>query len=210
MSALSGGGDTMKHPLRPLSVATLVLALAGCSPGTRSAAAPNGGSFYTPAEPPSSRYVIDARVDVAAAAVEGRETVSLKNTGRAPIGMVAFDWTLGPSSTLEVTAGGRRLYPPDAGASEPQPRPIMVTLPEPVPAGATVELAVSFSQRLGGSRTYAEYSNDRWYPRLWWDGLAHHDAFSVKLDVPKDISVITSGRLDPRTGRYEAARARTF
>lgn len=200
----------MEHPFRSPLVVMLALALAGCSPGKPPGGSAAGRAFYTPAEPPSSRYLIDARVDVAAAAVEGRETISLNNSGRAPIGTIAFDWTVGASSTLEVTAGGRRLYPPGAGASEPQPRPIMVALPEPLAAGATVELAVSFSQRLGGSQKYSEYSNDRWYPRLWWDGLSHHDAFSVKLDAPENVSVIASGRLDPRTGRYEAARARTF
>lgn len=186
------------------------MALAGCSPGGRPGAAPSAGSFYTPAEPPSSRYVIDARVDVATAAVEGRETISLKNTGRAPIGTIAFDWTVGPNSKLEVAAGGRKLFPPDGASSDPQPQPIMIALPEALAPGASIELAVSFSRRWGGLTKQTEYSNDRWYPRLWWDGLEHHDAFSVKLDVPEGFSVIASGRLDPRTGRYEAARARTF
>jgi tetratricopeptide (TPR) repeat protein len=86
----------------------------------------------------------------------------------------------------------------------------MIALPESLAPGATVELTVSFGQRFGGAQKFTEYSNDRGYPRLWWDGLARHDAFSVRLDVPADVGVITSGRLDPRTGRYEAARARTF
>ncbi len=200
----------MKHLLGLGLMGILVFAPAGCSSGAPSGPAAAGGSFITPADPPASRYVIDARIDVAAAAVEGRETVSLKNTGRAPLRAIAFDWMVGASSTLEVTAGGRRLYPPAAGLSGPQPRPIVIALPEPLAPGATVEWTVSFSQRSGNSGTPTGFSSDRWYPRLWWDGLAHHDAFSVKLDVPEGLSLVTSGRLDPRTGRYEAARARTF
>jgi len=200
----------VEHPLRHAFLGTLVLALAGCSSGTRPGTASAGGPFLTPADPPSSRYVIDARVDVAAAGVEGRETIVLKNTGRATIGTVAFDWPVGPSSTLEVTAGKRRLFPPDGSPPAPQPRPVLVTLPEALAPGATAELDVSFTQRAGSSSDQAGFSSDRWYPRLWWDGLQHHDAFSVKLDVPEGFAVIASGRLDPRTGRYEAARARTF
>jgi hypothetical protein len=95
----------MKHLQRPLGLAILAVALAGCSPGARPGAAPEGGSFYTPADPPSSRYVIDARVDAAAGAIEGRETIHLKNTGRAPLGTVAFDWPVGPSSAPESAPG---------------------------------------------------------------------------------------------------------
>jgi tetratricopeptide (TPR) repeat protein len=199
----------VRHPLRSLCLAALALALAGCTAGKRPGGTAAGGPFYTPADPPSSRYVIDVRVDVAAGAVEGRETISLRNTGRAPIGTVAFDWSVGASSTLEVTAGGRRLFPKAGAASDPQSGPIMIALPEALAPGAAVELAVSFRQG-GDAGQHAEFSSSGWYPRLWWDGLEHHDAFSVKLDVPEGVAVIASGRLDPKTGRYEAARARTF
>ncbi|MEN6311071.1 MAG: hypothetical protein ABFD80_05990, partial [Acidobacteriota bacterium] len=88
----------MKRTISIVACWAVAFALAGCAPAKRQPAAPAGESFYTPAEPPSSRYVIVARVDVAAAAVEGREAIFLKNTGRAPIGTVALDWTTGPSS----------------------------------------------------------------------------------------------------------------
>jgi len=157
----------LNRALRPLLVTILALALAGCSPGARSGASPNGGPFYTPAEPPSSRYVIDARVDVAAAAVEGRETISLRNTGRAPLGTVAFDWPVGPSSTLEVAVGGRRLFPPEGPSPAPQSRPILIALPEALAPGAAIDLGVSFTQRLGDARQRTEFMSDKWYPRLW-------------------------------------------
>jgi tetratricopeptide (TPR) repeat protein len=199
----------MKHPLRPLGLAILASSLAACTSANGPGASPAGGSFYTPAIPPSSRYVVDARVDVAAAAVEGRETIALKNTGRAPIATVAFDWPVGPFSTLAVTSAGRRLFPAEGASAEPLPRPIMIALPEALRPGATVELAVSFRQG-GDSGKHTEFMSSNWFPRLWWDGLERHDAFSVKLDAPRDVAVIASGRLDPRTGRYEAAAARTF
>ncbi len=200
----------MKYPMRPLGLAILAFTLAGCAPGTGPGSAAASGSFYTPAVPPSSRYVIDARVDPAAGVIEGRETISLKNTGRAPLGTIALDWSVGPSSTLEVTAGGQRLFPENGAAKEPRPRPILIALPEALAPGATVDLAVSFRQARGSGKRTEMITGDGWYPRLWWDGLEHHDAFSVKLDVPEGLTVISSGRLDPRTGRYEAAAARAF
>lgn len=198
----------MDFPLRPLAFANPVGTFASCSSGDETGAAPAGGSFYTPADPPSSRYIIDARVDAATDAVEGRETVSLRNTGRAPLGRIAFDWSVGESSTLEVTAGGRRLFPEAATALEP--RPILIALPEVLAPGAAIELAVTFRRSAGFGKGPGLIVSDGWYPRLWWDGLERHDAFSVKLDVPPGVAVVAGGRLDPRTGRYESAAARTF
>ncbi len=187
---------------------TLVCLLAACAPGQ--APAPGAESFLTPVEPPSSRYVIDARLDAAAGAVEGREKVTLRNTGRVAIPAVAFDWAVGPQSTLEVSAGGRRIFPPEGGVSDPRPRPILVTLPEPLAPGASIELEAAFGQRAESSWSRTGLSSSAWYPRLWWDGLAHHDAYSVKLEAPEGFAVAASGRLDPKTGRHEAAAARTF
>ncbi len=67
-----------------------VLVLGGCV-----SALPNGMyrevAYYAPAVPPSSRYVIDAKVDVDRGVLEGREIVLLKNSGRNRIGVIAFD-----------------------------------------------------------------------------------------------------------------------
>ncbi len=200
----------MRMRLRSALLLGIAAALAACAPGPAGDAPAAVDSFYTPANPPSSRYVIDARVDPASGTVEGRETISLKNTGREPLGVIAFDWAVGAESTLEVSTGGRRIFPPEGAASEPFALPVMVPLPEPLAPGASLDLSVSFRQSPGDSRPRTEFLSSNWYPRLWWDGLAHHDAFSVKLDVPDGIAVATSGRLDPKTGRYEAAAARTF
>jgi len=200
----------VKLPLKPFVVGILAPVLAGCPSMDRSGAAPGAGAFYAPAVPPASRYVIDARVDQAADIIEGHETVSLKNTGRMPLGTIAFDWAVGAASTLEVTARGRRLFPEDEPSAGPRLAPIMIALPEALDPGATIELAVTFRRSAGLGKRAEMLSSDGWYPRLWWDGLEHHDAFSVKLDVPQGITVIAGGRLDPRTGRYESAAARTF
>jgi len=197
-------------PVAIVSACLLIIGSASCGPRRTVGPSPAADSFYAPAERPSSRYVIDARVDVAGGSVEGRETVSLKNTGRHPLGVVAFDWAVGSQSTLEVSAGESMLFPPSTTSAEPQPRPIMVALAEPLAPGASVDLNVSFSRRAGGTKEQKDFLSSDWYPRLWWDGLAGHDAYSVKIDVPAGFAVAASGRLDPKTGRYETAAAESF
>ena len=197
-------------PFAIASACLLIIAFASCGSRRTVGPSPAADPFYAPAARPSSRYVIDVSVDVAGGSVEGRETVSVRNTGRHPLAVVAFDWAVGSQSTLEVSAGGSRLFPSSTTADEPRPRPVMVPLAEPLAQGASVDLTVSFSRRAGGAKEQKDLLTNDWYPRLWWDGLPGHDAFSVKIDVPAGFAVAASGRLDPKTGRYEAAAAGSF
>ena len=198
----------MRRPVPVLLCIVLGTMISGCSSGKGPGGAPVPGSFFSPLDPPPSRYVIDARFG--AGAIDGRETISLKNSGRQPLAVVAFDWNIGPLSSLEVAEGGRRLFPPGGVSPAPQAGPVLVRLPELLPPGASIVLNVSFRKRTGEAQGRSEYSDSRWYPRLWWDGLEHLDSFSLKLDAPADLTVAASGRLDPRTGRYEAAAVKTF
>ncbi len=190
-------------------VAAAAISLAGCGSAERPSGAASADSFYTPADPPSSRYAIDARFG-ASGGVEGRETVTLKNSGIDPIGVVAFDWTIGSKSTLQVAAAGRRVFPPDGAAPAPQAGPVLVRLPGPLAPGASIDLDVTFAVKPASAKPIRDYLNGGFYPRLWWDGQERHDAFSVKLEVPEGMTVAASGRLDPKTGRYEASAARSF
>ena len=69
-------------PVTMASACLLIMGLASCGPGRPAGPSPAADRFYAPSVRPSSRYVIDARVDVAGGSVEGRETVTLKNSGR--------------------------------------------------------------------------------------------------------------------------------
>ena len=185
----------------------LIVILAACGPSRRPG--PASGAYFSPVDPPASRYVIDARVDVDQGVLEGRETIRVKNTCSRPLGVLAFDWDFGPSSSLEVSLPGVKLFPPADGLSDPQKRPLFVNLPEPLAPGAEITLSAAFKVISPGFKEPTTTSS-RWYPSLWWDGLPHHDAFSVKVDVPQGWVLALSGRLDPKTGRTEAAAARTF
>jgi len=197
----------MRVPLRVFLCLVLIIILVGCAPARQSGG--TADTFFSPVDPPSSRYVIDARVDVDKAFIEGREKISLKNTCPNPIGVLAFDWDYRPSSGLEVSFKGTILYPPAEGPSAPEKMPLFVRLPKPLDPGMEIDLTVTFKTMRSGFKEQT-LTSDLWYPRLWWDGLPLHDAFSAKVDVPQGWVLALSGRIDPKTGRYEAAAARTF
>lgn len=152
----------MKRSLPVLLCGVLIAVLPGCVPAERTGPVNAADSFYTPPNPPSSRYVIDARIGPWRGEIEGRESVSLKNSGNEPLGVAAFDWNIGPVSSLEVAVKGRRIFPPEGLAPAAQRGPILVRLPEPLAPGAVIELDVTFGQKPGASEGETEFlSTDR-------------------------------------------------
>jgi tetratricopeptide (TPR) repeat protein len=167
--------------------------------------------YWVPADPPKSRYVIDARLDLSPnGAVEGKQTIILKNTSRRPLDVIAFDWTMGPASSISVTVSGNPLTPLNPEKTPVLSAPIFYPLLKPLSPGKKINLEVTFKKAVEFPAGAAEFGDTRWYPRLWWDGLTLHDAFSVKLEVPAGFAQAMSGRLNPKTGRYEIESARTF
>jgi tetratricopeptide (TPR) repeat protein len=196
------------------ALVVLVVSFLACPfAASRSEAAPGvpaGVAFLTPAEPPTSRYVIDVKIGAGGSTIEGRETISLENSGRLPIAVVAVDWDVSNDASLVVSLGGTRLFPSDPPATGPVERPILVPLPSPLPPGSRMELNVTFASKAVLPKGKSDFLSSRWYPRLWWDGLEHHDSYSVRVEAPEGVAIAASGVLDPRTGRYEAQAARTF
>ena len=168
-------------------------------------------AYWTPAEPPKSHYMIDARVDLSPkGAIEGTETIILKNTGPRPMGVLAVDWSIGPGSTISVAASGKTLMPLNPESTPVLSSPLFYPLPDPLAPGKRLKLEVAFRKAVEFSAEDTELGNTHWYPRLWWDGLPLHDSFSVKLDIPAGFAMAASGRLNTKTGRYENEGARTF
>jgi tetratricopeptide (TPR) repeat protein len=168
-------------------------------------------AYWSPAEPPKSHYAIDARLDLSPkGAIEGTETIVLKNASRLPISVVALDWSQGPASSISVTASGSTLAPLNPEKKPVLSSPLVYLLPKPLAPGKKLELDVTFRKTVEFSAEDTEFGDTHWYPRLWWGGLPLHDSFSVKLDVPAGFALAASGRLDQETGRYKNKGARTF
>jgi len=166
---------------------------------------------WSPADPPKSHYVIDARVDLSPKGfLEGAETVLLKNTASYPLRSIALDWSMGPASSISMSVSGRTLLPLNPENKAALASPLFYPLPEPLSPGKQLKLQVVFRKSVEFSGQDTEFGDTSWFPRLWWDGLPLHDSFSVKIEAPVGFAVAASGRLNPKTGRYENEGARTF
>jgi tetratricopeptide (TPR) repeat protein len=166
--------------------------------------------YYVPAEVPQSRYRIDARIDLTAGVVEGRETIELKNDSSRPFDTIALNWSLNESQTLEVSAGGVKLMPRRDSPTPNIPAPIFYRLKSPLLASEVLTIEAWFRWKLEASSANDPFSENKWYPRLWWDGLPSHDSYSVGLEVPQGYALAVSGRRDENSGRFEAHRIKSF
>jgi hypothetical protein len=168
-------------------------------------------AYWVPTDPPKSHYIIDARIDLSPkGAIEGKETIVLKNTSLRPLSVVAVDWSMGPASSISVTASGRFLTPLNPESKPVLSSPLFYPLTEPLSPGKRLKLEVTFRKTVEFPAEDTDFGETSWYPRLWWDGLPLHDSFSVKIDGPPGFALAASGRLNPKTGRYENEGARTF
>ncbi len=159
--------------------------------------------FFVPLDPPAAAYVLDAQVVVegGAVVVSGTGTLTVKNTANKPISVLAFDWAVGGSRSLEVTADGRPLRVLNAEAGLPSTTPLFYPLPRPLNPGRELQLHLNFAAMAAGSAE--RISLPKWYPSLWWEGIQVRDSFKVKLSAPAGYAVATSGRLNPVSGFYE-------
>jgi tetratricopeptide (TPR) repeat protein len=166
--------------------------------------------YWTPQDPPKAHYVIDARIDFGKKALEGKETIEFRNGSRGQISIIAIDWSIGPESSLTVSAAGKILAPLNPKNVATLPSPVLFRLPDPLSPGKRLKLDVAFRRTTVLEADSQSFVTSRFYPSLWWDGLPTHDSFSVKIDIPQGYAVAATGRLSPRTGRHETAGARTF
>lgn len=167
-----------------------------------------GTAFHAPPVPPRGHYTIDCRIDPKAGSVSGREIIRLRNDGRDPLRCVAFDWRASTTRKLTVAIDGSRL--PLLDGAEVAGKPIsLVRLPSPLEPGAKVELEVTFSTSTASMRGRKEVRLTDWHPRLWW-GFPTHGDFDVGVEIPAGYALVTSGRPEPGSGRYQASGIRSF
>ncbi len=166
-------------------------------------------NYWVPDIPPQAHYTIDCRIDSSAALLEGTQVIRFTNSTPRPIHRLALDWAISSDQTLEITVKGK----PVPIAAEPGqvnlPSPILFDLPQVLRPGKRIELNLKFSRSLPALGTQDKIKLTVWHPRLWW-GFWTHEDFEVKLQVPAEYALATSGRLDEKSGYYRAQGVRSF
>jgi len=197
---------------KPLAIHTLhiltVFALTVTATAARTSevrTAPVG--FWTPSRPPRASYRIDCTLTMAKdIALQGKETIHFVNTTSQPMQALAVTWFKEGRQTLTVVANGEPVALPKSPGSYPQD----FALTKPINPGQAVTLEIEFNVSVPAPPEMPEkLPLDDWYPRLWWDGGSHDD-YEVKLDVPEEYAVATSGRLDPKNEVYCLEKAPSF
>jgi hypothetical protein len=185
------------------SVAILTTALL-FAPGCQSPAvtAAGGTGSWTAADPPPADYVLDVGVgiDGGNASLAAAGSISLTNTTRRPLGVLALEWTLRPGAEFSLSVEGRPLEILNAGKNMPPTTPLLLALPAPVPPGGRLKVDVRFTSRAVVNEGQVHFG--LWYPRLWREGRPVRDTFRVRLTAPPGFVAATSGRLDPASGAY--------
>jgi len=163
--------------------------------------------FWAPQHPPRTRYQIDCTIKLGKEyTLRGRETISFLNTTSKPMQTLAVTWLKFGKQTLNVTANGRPVMLPAPLESFPQD----FTLAEPVQPGEPLTLEVEFGVSVPAPpEGFNVIGPVAPWPQLWWS-ISTQDDYDVKLDVPDTFAVVTSGRVDPQTGRYHAEALPSF
>jgi tetratricopeptide (TPR) repeat protein len=169
-----------------------------------------GGGYWVPADPPKCHYVIDAAIKLGEGAILGQEQITLKNEFKRSIDMIALDWRISDSYTIDVGADGKALALLSRKEKGKAESPLFYQLPEPLVPGGQIQLDIEFENNFEVDEEIDTFGRTNWFPRIWWDGLPVHDSFSVKVDIPDGYEMAISGRLNESTGRYEIDGARTF
>jgi hypothetical protein len=155
--------------------------------------------FFVPRNPPSAQYDLDVTVKVGEKTtwVSGSGKISCRNTGEKPMSAIALEWS---GADLAVNAHQQNLMRLD---DAPVNEHIWIrSLPETIAPGEELQLDIRFGLETN-TRENGDVSLQRFYPKLWWEGIPTRDAFRVKLTIPDGYTAAVSGRLNPESGFYE-------
>jgi len=163
--------------------------------------------FWTPQNPPKAHYKIECSIDPANGLLQGTEVISFKNTSSKPMRRLTILWV--SDGNLEIISNNDPV--PIIGQTKDSPvsSRFLIELPEPIIPDEEVSLQLKFSV---SAPNYLKGENIRlpvFYPQLWWDFATHND-FKVKIKLPKEYTLSTSGLLDKKTGYYYGQNIRSF
>jgi len=117
-------------------------------------------NFWAPVAPPHAHYSIDEEFVADPSHLEGSETIRFRNTTQRPIGRIALDWY---GEILTVRANGVAATPSPGKYS-----PALFDVPNDVPPGGQVALAIDFRAPMKLDPKNGSAITSSLSPHLWW------------------------------------------
>ncbi|UCG58879.1 MAG: hypothetical protein JSU70_05065, partial [Phycisphaerales bacterium] len=162
--------------------------------------------FRTPVQPPHTRYSIEVTVDASKNRLKGREEIRIQNASIPPLKRLVIDWPYLSFEEMRILLEGKPVKVLEKGKSGLSSSQVLIELPHVNRSGEPITLEIQFGcpLRLGRINKLAG-----WYPRLWW-GPNTSDDYEVKVNVPEEYVVATSGVFDETKDLYTAKGVRKF
>ena len=165
-------------------------------------------NYIVPQIPIKSSYEIQAEINVTEKIIKGEEIIVFTNSADQELETLAFDWSISENSIHEISLNGELLSLLNTIENETAQSPLLYSIQSLVKPGEKVRIKIKFSSNILIKNT-DKIELQRWFPRLWWDGIDTFDSFKIKLNVPTEYVVAISGRLNKKTGFYENNGARS-
>jgi hypothetical protein len=163
--------------------------------------------YWVPKKPPKAHYKIDCSIDLSQGLLEGTEIIRFRNTTSRAMHRLEVKWT--SLGSMEITSKDKVVKILAKTKEGSESSSTLVELPKPVSPGDEIELEFKFS----GVKVARAVGNKMvflgWHPKLWW-GFETQDDFDVKVEVPPEYMLATSGVFNSKTGCYHAEGVRSF
>jgi len=182
--------------------------------------------FWVPRIPPRAHYLIDCQIVPSKNLIEISEKILFKNSTPKNIHWLLFNWPNDPAMPFELSVNGKVISLGPNHAKNDNKTPIICYLPEPILPNGEVEFVINCIHKGDISRALEIRVNDtknldcaikernpipltHWYPQIWW-GFDNHNDFDVRVQIPSNYVVSTSGSFIAATGFYRAKNVRSF
>ncbi|MHC5058878.1 MAG: M56 family metallopeptidase, partial [Planctomycetota bacterium] len=152
-------------------------------------------------------YKIECSIDPAEGLLDGTEIIRFRNTTSEPMDRLEVKWF--PGGNMEITSKGREIKILAETNSQSQSSSTPIEFSEPIRPGESADLQIKFNILAPTYKDIDKIAVGRWYPHLWL-GFETNDDYEVKLSVPEEYVVATSGLLNKKTGYYHAQNVRSF
>lgn len=155
----------------------------------------------------STHYRIECKLDPTQGLLQGQEIIRFRNTTSQSLDQLKLAWI--SQGTLRITQQGRAvkfLSETDSGTGL---RSLRVKLARAIEPGDEGRLLVKFRAKSSQFAKPDRLALPQWHP--WIDRGRHTQSdFQVRLDVPSEYTLATSGVWHKKSGTYRAQGVRSF